>query len=676
MPPEQATGAIRDIGPASDVYSVGATLYFLLTGRPPFQTASTAETIRQVIEAEPVPVRRLNPPVHRDLETICLKCLRKEPAKRYISAGDLAADLGRFLAGEPILARRIGVGERAVKWAKRRPAVAAMIGVTVVAILGSGIAVKLTQIDAAVRQAETEATAAREQAKTAVEALYAAPAIAVPYTLANLAPLKEFAIPLLRQAIDDSKADTVQRLHAAYALADLDEAPQDFLLADVATAPDAECRNLVIALEHIKALALPKLARRAQSAAENTDQARYAIVALHLGDPQPAKDALLLRDDPIHRTTLIHAYAAWHGNLSTAAELVRTSDDSAFRSGLCVAFGRISPDTLEQVERDMVAKALTACYTDAPDGGTHSAAGWALRQWKREPPAIAPASRPPSHRRWFVNGQGMTMVEVAPGKFTMDTPGEATPGWFLAQEVTLTKPFYLCDREVTIEQFQRFINDADYPAAEKPQAWKGAEQRNSPTLECPVQQVNWFDAVVYCNWLSMREGRKLCYERTGEKAMVRDNQNSERECEVWRCDFTADGYRLPTEAEWEYASRAGSAGAFCFGSDEDLLPQYAWFIVNAKSRTWPGAMKKPSAFGLFDMQGNVWEWCWDWCGSYSADPVSDPTGPVSQFSGSGRVLRGGAFNDYASSCHSGARYSFGHPAHRYYHFSFRVSCGR
>ena len=82
MAPEQAAGNIEEIGPTSDVYSLGATLYFLLTGRPPFQAASTVETIRQVIEAEPVPPRRLNPEIPRDLETICLKCLRKEAAKR------------------------------------------------------------------------------------------------------------------------------------------------------------------------------------------------------------------------------------------------------------------------------------------------------------------------------------------------------------------------------------------------------------------------------------------------------------------------------------------------------------------------------------------------------------------------------------------------------------------
>jgi serine/threonine protein kinase len=125
------------------VYSLGGTLYFLLTGRPPFQTASTAETIRQVIEVDPVPLRRLNPEVPRDLETICLKCLRKEGANRYATAAALADDLGRWLDGKPIVARPVSRGERAWLWCKRRPAVAGLsAAVVIIAVVGSLVAVE------------------------------------------------------------------------------------------------------------------------------------------------------------------------------------------------------------------------------------------------------------------------------------------------------------------------------------------------------------------------------------------------------------------------------------------------------------------------------------------------------------------------------------------------------
>ena len=107
MPPEQAASA-KDIGPAADVYSLGAILYFLLTGRPPFKAATAADTLRLVLTEAPVPPRQLESKCPRDLETICLACLQKKPAERYATAADLADDLALFLAGEPIRVRRLG----------------------------------------------------------------------------------------------------------------------------------------------------------------------------------------------------------------------------------------------------------------------------------------------------------------------------------------------------------------------------------------------------------------------------------------------------------------------------------------------------------------------------------------------------------------------------------------
>ncbi len=140
MPPEQAAGRGSDVGPAADVYGLGAILYRLLTGRAPFAGESALEVIRRVTEVAPDPPRRLRPDVPRDLQTVCVKCLEKDPLRRYLTADQLAADLGRFLAGRPIHARPVSPAERAWRWARRRPSAAGLAVATAVAVLALGTA--------------------------------------------------------------------------------------------------------------------------------------------------------------------------------------------------------------------------------------------------------------------------------------------------------------------------------------------------------------------------------------------------------------------------------------------------------------------------------------------------------------------------------------------------------
>lgn len=161
MAPEQARGS-QEVGPPADVYALGAILYEMLTGRPPHKGASVADTLRLVTEADPVAPRQFNPGVPRDLETVCLKCLQKDSARRYGSAEALAEDLRRWQAGEPILARPAGRVERLLKWVRRRPAVAAALGMggALVLVLGVGgplVAIRQTQLANDARVSEDRA---------------------------------------------------------------------------------------------------------------------------------------------------------------------------------------------------------------------------------------------------------------------------------------------------------------------------------------------------------------------------------------------------------------------------------------------------------------------------------------------------------------------------------------
>lgn len=219
-----------------------------------------------------------------------------------------------------------------------------------------------------------------------------------------------------------------------------------------------------------------------------------------------------------------------------------------------------------------------------------------------------------------VTKSGIEMVQLPGGPFMMGT-SEGTPEEGPPHKVTLS-PFLMDKFEVTHEMFAK-VQLPD------PSHW----QDNPKT---PVERVRWRDAKAYCNERSRLEGLTPCYnEKTTE----------------WDCDYTANGYRLPTEAEWEYAARASSETPYDFGS-ADKLKEFAWFADNAEQKTHPVGQKKPNAWGLFDMYGNVSEWCEDVYSAtyYKESPERDPTGPPNPGHDVKRVMRGGNWNTGPEPC--------------------------
>ncbi|MBI3415903.1 MAG: formylglycine-generating enzyme family protein [Verrucomicrobia bacterium] len=212
------------------------------------------------------------------------------------------------------------------------------------------------------------------------------------------------------------------------------------------------------------------------------------------------------------------------------------------------------------------------------------------------------------------------MVQIPGGKFMMGDKDEvdAPP-----HEVVVSS--FLMDRHlVTQEQFQKIIGA-------NPSRWKGDKN--------PVEQLRWSDAVKFCNKRSELEGLQPCYD-----------------LKTLKCDFDSNGYRLPTEAEWEYACRAGTTTAYFFGDSPAKVGDYAWFDKNSGAHPRPVGQKQPNPWGLYDMAGNVWEWCNDFykVDYYQEASRENPRGPNE---GQNKVLRGGAWRFSADNCRSGYRYN-------------------
>jgi len=248
-------------------------------------------------------------------------------------------------------------------------------------------------------------------------------------------------------------------------------------------------------------------------------------------------------------------------------------------------------------------------------------------------------------RGWDAEGWTITlkaewnfMVFVQGGTFEMGS-----------NKVTREKPIH----SVTVDDF--YISETEVTQAE----WKAVMGNNPSRFKgdnLPVERVSWYDAVEFCNKKSEMEGLTPCY--SGKKKKI-------------KCNFNANGYRLPTEAEWEYAARGGihHTDDYKYAGTTANLGDYAWYYSNSSSQTHAVGTKLPNQLGIYDMSGNVYEWCNDWYDSnyYSSSPQNNPTGPTN---GSYRVLRGGSWDNYADYCRVAFR-GRNDPNSGYLYYGFR-----
>ena len=221
------------------------------------------------------------------------------------------------------------------------------------------------------------------------------------------------------------------------------------------------------------------------------------------------------------------------------------------------------------------------------------------------------------------------LVLIPAGPFSLGNTGSYEGEYDEKPPVTIiiSKPFYISKYEITQQQYKAVMGN-------NPSEFKGDD--------LPVEQVSWYDALDFCNALSKSEGLTQCYTINGTKVT---------------CDFDANGYRLPTEAEWEYSAKAGTttdfySGKLTYSGNSPIDPnldKIAWYSANSSNATHPVGQKAPNAFGLYDMSGNVWEWCWDRYAEYPSKETKDYQGPEI---GTYRVYRGGGWRNLAWYCRS------------------------
>jgi formylglycine-generating enzyme required for sulfatase activity/tRNA A-37 threonylcarbamoyl transferase component Bud32 len=421
-------------------------------------------------------------------------------------------------------------------------------------------------------------------------------------------------------------------------------------------------------------------------------QARAGVVLFQLGQTEPVWPLLRHSADPSRRSYLLHALGWLRSDPGPLLRRLETETDVSVRRALILSLGEFDQRQLPAAQRQAVVTHLLRWYREDSDPGIHSAVDWLLRHrrqgksarklaWgqgqelSRIDRALRGQQRPRKESHdpfWYIDKQGQTMVVIpGPVQFLMGSPPYeqgCQPEWEHLHRRRIPRSFALATHEVTVAEFRCFLEA--HPKIKR--QFHSDLPTYSPDADGPIIGVTWFEAAQYCNWLSKKEGipeTQWCYPALpvfGAGMELPENY------------LHRTGYRLPTEAEWEYACRAGAQTSRFFGSSEELLKEFAWYSEAVLGvRAWPCGQLKPNDLGLFDIYGNVSEWCQDRLlayqrtGEHPAEDVEDAA--VKVLAEHRRIRRGTSFAYTAAFEVRSAGRTASEPARRSDCVGFRVA---
>jgi formylglycine-generating enzyme required for sulfatase activity len=411
----------------------------------------------------------------------------------------------------------------------------------------------------------------------------------------------------------------------------------------------------------------PPPAADKERAAKRQANAGVALLRLDPGQADTVWPLLRYSPDPRVRTWLLHRIAPLGADpalvLGRLGKSLGRELEPSERRALLLCLGEFGDKALPPAERAKLVPDLLAAYRDDPDPGLHGALAWLLRRWGaagalgKIDQGLA-TGKVEGARRWYVDRHGQAFVVIAGDKFLMGSPpNEAGRNPPLEQQTLTTIPrtFALATTDVTVAQWQRFLQSK--PALKPNPMWSAKDRADDPQV-----WVSWYHVAAYCNWLSQEHGipkDQWCYL-----------PNKEGKYDVGMRpapDYLhRTGYRLPTDAEWEYACRAGAATSRPYGDSLDLLGRYAWVLPDSDDHPHRVSGLLPNDLGLFDMLGNVWQWTQNPLDPSPKLPAGqareDREGSLEVDPEKARVIRGGCFGNgtiYArSACRSPNRPGF------------------